>query len=88
MIRNNKTVLFIGLLVLTLGCSSKDKSQCTCLFQSKKVNEISNRIWSGSATHQDTLELKSALLKKEKSCKSLQQSSPKEIQELKKLCQP
>lgn len=73
--------------VLHAACSQPDTSQCACLEQSQKVNRLSNKIWSASASHQDSLNFKAALEKKQLLCKKLQELAPEKLQEIQKACQ-
>lgn len=82
-----KSFFFLSVFIISFfGCSQDDKAACDCLLQAQKVNQYSAKIWTLKATHADTMNLKNALIKKEKLCKSLQQSDPKIIQELKGKC--
>ena len=68
------------------ACSQADQAQCGCLQQAQKVNRLSSKIWSSGATHNDSLLLKAALAKKDKLCKSLQESTPEALQKLISAC--
>lgn len=82
-----KSFFFLSVFIVSFfSCSQDDKTACACLMQAQKVNQFSTKIWSLKASHSDTMNLKKALIKKEKLCKSLQQSDPEIIQELKGKC--
>jgi hypothetical protein len=80
------TISFLTILLLFAACSQADQAQCSCLQQAQKVNRLSSKIWASGATHNDSLLLKAALAKKDKLCKSLQESAPEALQELKAIC--
>lgn len=80
------TLICAFLLVLFSACEQDNKAYCSCLEQANKVNELSTVIWSGRATHQDTIALQRALASKEKLCQSIQQSKDNTIQQLKGTC--
>jgi hypothetical protein len=80
------TISFLAILMLFGACSQADQAQCGCLQQAQKVNRLSSKIWSSGATHNDSLLLKTALAKKDKLCKSLQESSPEALQKLISAC--
>jgi hypothetical protein len=87
MIRQKYIFLLTGfLLVICSACEQDNQAYCSCLEQANKVNDLSAIIWSGGATHQDTLALKKALATKEKLCQSIQQSKDNAIQDLKGTC--
>ena len=87
MTRQKYFILISGFLVLMFSaCEQENKAYCSCLEQANKVNKLSAVIWSGAATHQDTMALKKALASKEKLCLSIQQSKDNAIQELKGTC--
>lgn len=73
-------------LIIFTACEQDNKAYCSCLEQANKVNKLSAVIWSGTATHQDTLALQKALATKEKLCQTIQQSKDNTIQELKGTC--
>jgi outer membrane murein-binding lipoprotein Lpp len=80
------SISFLTILLLFGACSQADQAQCGCLQQAQKVNRLSSKVWSLSATHNDSLMLKAALAKKDKLCKSLQESTPEALQKLKSAC--
>ena len=80
-------IYLLSLSALVGACSQADKTQCECLSQAQKVNRLSTKIWSAKATQQDSILLKEALIKKEKLCKSLQESAPEALHQLKSTCQ-
>ena len=87
MTRQKYFILISGFLLLMFSaCEQDKKAYCSCLEQANKVNKLSAVIWSGAATHQDTMALKKALASKEKLCLSIQQSKDNAIQELKGTC--
>lgn len=87
MTRQKYFTLISGILLLMFSaCEQDNKAYCSCLEQANKVNKLSAVIWSGAATHQDTMALKKALASKEKLCLSIQQSKDNAIQELKGTC--
>lgn len=81
-------VLFFSacLLIFFSACEQDNKAYCSCLEQANKVNKLSVVIWSGTATHQDSITLQKALATKEILCQTIQQSKDNIIQELKGTC--
>ena len=84
-----KNILLIAtaLLLIFSACEQDNQAYCSCLEQAQKVNQLSAVIWSGKASHQDTLALKAALASKDKLCQTIQQSKDNTIQQLKGTCQ-
>jgi predicted amidohydrolase YtcJ len=81
------TISFLTFILLFVACSQPDRTQCACFEQAKKVNQLSDAIWSSGATRQDTLLLKAALEKKDQLCRGLEQTAPDELLDLIKSCQ-
>ncbi|MFM7005902.1 MAG: hypothetical protein ACKOWX_01480 [Flavobacteriales bacterium] len=79
-------ISLVAVGVLHAACSQPDTSQCACLDQAQKVNRLSKKIWSASASHQDSLDFKATLEKKQNLCKKLQELAPEKLIEIQNAC--
>lgn len=79
-------ISLVAVGVLYAACSQPDTSQCACLEQAQKVNRLSKKIWSSSASHQDSLDFKAALQEKQNLCKKLQELAPDKLIEIQSAC--
>ncbi|MEN9700271.1 MAG: hypothetical protein RLZZ301_1469 [Bacteroidota bacterium] len=79
------SIVVMGLLFT--ACEQANPSACACLKQAKKVNQLSQKIWSQTATHSDSVQMRNALIKKETKCQQMADLSPEEVASITAKCQ-